>query len=70
MEKIYLEALVLDKFFSSAKLMQLDEISKLISFPEYYKVMKEVDELLKNEEVINFVFKNLEQALRIVSNDK
>ncbi len=49
MEKIYLEALVLDKFFSSAKLMQLDEISKLISFPEYYKVMKEVDELLKKK---------------------
>jgi len=47
MEKIDLEELVLDKFFSSAKLMHLDEASKLISFPEYYKVMKEVEELSK-----------------------
>ncbi len=41
--------LTLDKFFSSAKLMKLSEIPKVISFPEYYKAMKEVNHLLREK---------------------
>jgi len=46
------QALTLDNFFSSAQFMELEEISKQVSFPEYYQIVKEVSNLLRENELI------------------
>jgi len=46
------QALTLDNFFSSARFMELKEISKYVSFPEYYRIVKEVSNLLRENELI------------------
>ena len=47
-------SLTLDRFFSSAELMEPDEIAASISFPEYLGALKETEELIgKRPEVIS-----------------
>ena len=46
------QALTLDNFFSSAQFMELEEISKQVSFPEYYRIAEEVSNLLGENELI------------------
>ncbi|NOZ81843.1 MAG: NUDIX hydrolase, partial [Candidatus Micrarchaeota archaeon] len=48
-DNIDVDTLKLDKFFSSAKLMKLDELSKFVSFPDYYETIKKADELLRKK---------------------
>ncbi|RLF58861.1 MAG: hypothetical protein DRN25_04745, partial [Thermoplasmata archaeon] len=46
---INIDTLTLDNFFSSAKIIQPEEIKKFISFPEYYRAIESVEELLKRK---------------------
>ncbi|MEM5830105.1 MAG: NUDIX domain-containing protein [Candidatus Aenigmatarchaeota archaeon] len=48
-DNIDTNSLTLDKFFSSVKFMKISELLNVMSFPEYYRAVKEADELLRKK---------------------